>query len=165
MCNLTKLKPNHLQWMNRIHRTLRPHRNSYRVSGSVWTRNQFNNDMWYWTDRLGFSFCFIASTDRLYLIVYKNEIIPLSTNAIHYFSIDDELVYESFFNDFGPLNICMLYNYTQKLERKLSKNLHAKKKIVHYTTVDPAKRLNAAFLIGAYAVSILSSSNVEHLMI
>lgn len=85
-------------------------------------------------------------------MVFKNELMPLNTNAIHYFSIDDELVYESFFNDFGPLNICMLYRYTQKLNRKLSTNLHLKKRIVHYTTIDAAKRLNSAFLIGAYAV-------------
>lgn len=91
--------------------------------------------------------------DRLYMVVFKNELIPLNTNAIHYFSIDDELVYESFFNDFGPLNICMLYRYCQKLNRKLTANLHSKKKIVHYTTIDPQKRLNSAFLIGAYSVS------------
>ena len=30
----------------------------------------------------------------------------------------------------------------------------AKKKIVHYTSFDARKRANAAFLIGAYAVSI-----------
>ena len=29
----------------------------------------------------------------------------------------------------------------------------AKKKIVHYTSQDPEKRVNAAFLIGSYAVS------------
>lgn len=99
------------------------------------------------------SFPLCPLIDRLYLVVFKNELMPLNTNAIHYFSIDDELVYESFFNDFGPLNICMLYRYTQKLNRKLSTNLHLKKRIVHYTTIDAAKRLNSAFLIGAYAVS------------
>lgn len=87
------------------------------------------------------------------MVVFKNELIPMNTNAIHYFSIDDELVYESFFNDFGPLNICMLYRYCQKLNRKLTANLHSKKRIVHYTTIDPQKRLNSAFLIGAYSVS------------
>lgn len=91
--------------------------------------------------------------DRLYMVVFKTELVPLNTNTIHYFSIDDELVYESFFNDFGPLNICMLYRYCQKLNRKLTANLHSKKKIVHYTTIDPQKRLNSAFLIGAYSVS------------
>ena len=92
-------------------------------------------------------------SDRLYLVVFKTELIPLNTNLIHYFCIDDELVYESFFNDFGPLNLCMLYRYCQKLNRKLATNLHSKKKIVHYTTIDPQKRLNSAFLIGAYSVS------------
>lgn len=77
----------------------------------------------------------------------------MSTNYVHYFTIDDDLVYESFFNDFGPLNICMLYRYCQKLYRKLSTTLHAKKKIVHYTTNDTAKRLNSAYLIGSYSVS------------
>jgi len=33
----------------------------------------------------------------------------------------------------------------------------AKKKIVHYTRPDPQKRANAAFLIGAYAVSVTYS--------
>lgn len=63
-------------------------------------------------------------------------------------------MYENFFNDFGPLNLCMLYRYWQKLNRKLATNLHSKKKIVHYTTIDPQKRLNSAFLIGAYSVSL-----------
>lgn len=92
--------------------------------------------------------------DRLYFVVFKNELVPLNTNAIHYFSIDDELVYDNFFDDFGPLNLCMLYRYCQKLTRKLAMNLHSKKKIVHYTTIEPKNRLNAAFLIGAYSVSL-----------
>lgn len=93
------------------------------------------------------------------MVVFKNELIPLNTHAIHYFSIDDELVYESFFDDFGPLNLCMLYRYCQKLNRKLATNLHAKKKIVHFTTIDEQKRLNSAFLIGAFSVKQLITFN------
>lgn len=99
-----------------------------------------------------FSSKFSKPTDRLYLVVFKNELTPINSPVIHYFSIDDELVYESFFNDFGPLNICVLYRYCQKLNRKLSTNLHAKKKIVHYTSMDAQRRLNSAFLMGAYSV-------------
>ncbi|XP_055318667.1 tyrosine-protein phosphatase cdc-14 isoform X2 [Sitodiplosis mosellana] len=99
--------------------------------------------------------------NRLYLVVFKTELIPLNTSAIHYFSIDDELVYESFFNDFGPLNLCMLYRYCQKLNRKLATNLHSKKKIVHYTTIDLQKHLNSAFLIGAYSIINLNRTPEE----
>lgn len=96
---------------------------------------------------------FATFTDRLYLVVFKNDLTPINSPAIHYFSIDDELLYESFFNDFGPLNICMLYRYCQKLNRKLNTNLHSKKRIVHYTSIDAQHRLNSAFLIGAFSVS------------
>lgn len=32
-----------------------------------------------------------------------------NTQSIHFFTIDDELIYENFYNDFGPLNIACLY--------------------------------------------------------
>lgn len=77
---------------------------------------------------------------------------PKSTPNIHYFSIDDELIYENFYDDFGPLNLAMLYHYCQKVNKKLKAVTLRRKKIVHYTTMDPSKRVNAAFLIGSYAV-------------
>lgn len=75
-----------------------------------------------------------------------------STPNSHFFSIDDELVYENFYDDFGPLNLAMLYRYCQKVNKKLKSVTLRKKRIVHYTTMDPTKRVNAAFLIGSYAV-------------
>lgn len=77
---------------------------------------------------------------------------PKSTPNTHYFSIDDELVYENFYADFGPLNLAMLYQYCQKVNKKLKAVTLSRKKIVHYTTMYPEKRVNAAFLIGSYAV-------------
>ncbi|TKC40984.1 hypothetical protein EI555_000625 [Monodon monoceros] len=59
--------------------------------------------------------------DRLYFATLRNR--PKSTVNTHYFSIDEELVYENL----------------------------SRKKIVHYTCFDQRKRANAAFLIGAYA--------------
>lgn len=92
--------------------------------------------------------------DRLYFVVFKKNIKPKNTAHTHYFNIDEEFVYENFYNDFGPLNICILYRYCMKLNTKLSAKSHANKKIVHYTSMNPAKRLNAAYLIGSYAVSV-----------
>ncbi|XP_054006871.1 dual specificity protein phosphatase CDC14C isoform X1 [Hylaeus anthracinus] len=90
--------------------------------------------------------------DRLYFVMLRTMIKPKSTPNIHYFSIDEELVYENFYNDFGPLNLAMLYHYCQKVNKKLKAVTLKKKKIVHYTTMDPQKRVNAAFLIGSYAI-------------
>ena len=57
--------------------------------------------------------------DRLYFVTLKTSVRPKSTPNTHYFSIDDELVYENFYADFGPLNLSMLYRYCTKLQRKL----------------------------------------------
>ncbi|XP_015759676.1 PREDICTED: dual specificity protein phosphatase CDC14A-like [Acropora digitifera] len=55
--------------------------------------------------------------DRLYFATLRNK--PRSTVSVHYFCVDDELVYENFYADFGPLNLAMLYRYCCKLNKKL----------------------------------------------
>ncbi|KAG5327356.1 CC14A phosphatase, partial [Pseudoatta argentina] len=78
---------------------------------------------------------------------------PKSNPNTHYFTIDNELVYENFYSDFGPLNLAVLYRYCQKVNKKLKGIALSKKKLVHYTTMeDSEKRVNAAFLIGSYAI-------------
>ncbi|KAG1692269.1 Dual specificity protein phosphatase CDC14AB [Nymphon striatum] len=56
--------------------------------------------------------------DRLYFITYKGY-KPKNTSGVHYFTVDDELVYENFYSDFGPLNLAMLYRFCCKLHSKL----------------------------------------------
>lgn len=99
--------------------------------------------------------------DRLYFVAFKNDYKPRNTVNSHYFTIDDELVYEDFYNDFGPLNICMLYRYCNLLNDKLKSAKYAKKKIIHYTTCDPQKRVNAAYLIGAFAIIYMNKTVEE----
>ncbi|XP_059612371.1 dual specificity protein phosphatase CDC14C-like isoform X1 [Phlebotomus argentipes] len=93
--------------------------------------------------------------DRLYFVTLKNNVKPKNTANTLYFCVDDTYVYENFFWDFGPLNICHVYQYCQMLEAKLYSKSLARKKIVHYTNSTPQKRLNAAFLIGAYMIMYL----------
>lgn len=90
--------------------------------------------------------------DRLYFVTLRTAMKPKSSPNTHYFSIDNELVYENFYSDFGPLNLAVLYRYCQKVNKKLKGIALSKKKLVHYTTMDSEKRVNAAFLIGSYAV-------------
>lgn len=100
---------------------------------------------------------FIFLSDRLYFVTLRTNERPRSTVNTHYFNIDSEYVYENFYGDFGPLNICMLYHYCRKINKKLESTAHSKKRIVHYTTVEACKRLNAAYLMASYAVNIFIS--------
>nr|XP_033784264.1 dual specificity protein phosphatase CDC14B isoform X3 [Geotrypetes seraphini] len=101
----------------------------------------------------------IAFTDRLYFTVQC--VTPKTVPDTHYFCMDDELVYENFYSDFGPLNLAMLYRYCYKLNRKLKSFTMSRKKIVHYSGCDQKKQANAAFLIGSYAVIYLKRAPEE----
>lgn len=96
---------------------------------------------------------FWSFADRLWFVTLQNGVQPRSTADTHYFCIDDELVFQNFYYDFGPLNLAMLYHYCYKLNKKLKSVSLSRKQIVHYTTMDDEKRVNAAFLIASYSVS------------
>lgn len=93
--------------------------------------------------------------DRLYFVAFKSNYKPQNTSNTLYFTIDEEFHYENFFHDFGPLDICMLYYFCNRLNELLADRSHAKKKIVHYTSTNEEKRLNAAYLIGAFGVKMI----------
>ncbi|XP_032883795.1 dual specificity protein phosphatase CDC14A isoform X4 [Amblyraja radiata] len=97
--------------------------------------------------------------DRLYFATLRNK--PKSTVNTHYFCTDEELIYENFYADFGPLNLAQLYRYCCKLNKKLKSFTLSRKKIVHYTSFDQRKRANAAYLIGAYSVIYLQKTPEE----
>uniref|UniRef100_A0A9L0T2R1 protein-tyrosine-phosphatase n=1 Tax=Equus caballus TaxID=9796 RepID=A0A9L0T2R1_HORSE len=60
---------------------------------------------------------YLDITDRLcFAILYSR---PKSSSNVHYFSIDNELEYENFYADFGPLNLAMVYRYCCKINKKL----------------------------------------------
>ena len=88
--------------------------------------------------------------DKLYFVTLRQ--IPSDTNSAHFFCIDNSLVYEPFFADFGPLNLGRLYRYCTTLESKLNSSQYAGKRIYHYTSPGQHKRANAAYLISAHAV-------------
>lgn len=101
--------------------------------------------------------------ERLYFATLASD-IPLkvrSNKDFHFFCIDDELAYENFFADFGPLNLSMLYRFCVKINRKLESASKQHKKIVHYCSNQPKKRVNAAFLMGAYQIIYLRRTSKE----
>lgn len=99
---------------------------------------------------------------RLYFGVTSslNPVLIKNTSNVHYFCTDDELFYINYYYDFGPLNISCLYKYCMKLN-SLLKFTQTGKKIIHYTSNDPNKRTNAAFLMGFYAVLYLNMNPKE----
>ncbi|CAB3233138.1 unnamed protein product [Arctia plantaginis] len=95
--------------------------------------------------------------DRLYFATLKTGYKPKPTRNSKYFHIEDEIVYENFYFDFGPYHLCHLYQFCNKLTEELEKN--PKKKIVFYTSNNETLRLNAAYLIGSYQIIHLNSSS------
>lgn len=93
---------------------------------------------------------------RLYWVALHS--LPKQTLKSHYFCIDNELVYEPFVADFGPLNLAMIYKYCKILEAKLTDSSLTDRRIIHYCSHDPKKRANAACLICAYQVITLGKN-------
>mmetsp|Transcript_28544 Transcript_28544/g.90989 ORF Transcript_28544/g.90989 Transcript_28544/m.90989 type:complete len:409 (+) Transcript_28544:236-1462(+) len=91
--------------------------------------------------------------NRLYWASVRE--IPKDTAKSHYFSVDEELLYEPFFCDFGPLNLGMICRYCKVLEGKLAEPSLVGKRIVHCCSQEPEKRANAAVLVCAYQVIVL----------
>ncbi|XP_077376852.1 dual specificity protein phosphatase CDC14B isoform X5 [Festucalex cinctus] len=97
---------------------------------------------------------YIEISDQLYFAILQQKI--KSSTERHCFCIDEELAYENFYADFGPLNLAMLYRFSCKLTKKLKSCTLSRKKIVFYTYGDQKKQANAAYLIGSYAVMYLN---------
>lgn len=115
----------------------------------------------------GIKGCLYLATVRptsVYSLLQASKKKPNS--SVKFIYIDDELVYEGFDSDFGPLNMAMLYKYCMRINGILqpgSSDSGSKKKVVHVTTEDGKKRANSAFLVGAYSILYLGVSPHESL--
>jgi cell division cycle 14 len=75
----------------------------------------------------------------------------LEKKQIHFFNMDNELVYWNFFLDFGPLNLGQLARFSHRLNEKLRKF----PVVCFYSSAIPAKRANAIFLMCAWQMLYL----------
>lgn len=103
--------------------------------------------------------CVEIIKDKLYWISDKNP--PKNQPNAYFFCIDQDLVYEPFFADFGPLNLGMTYRFVTELEKLITDSTYSKYLIYHYTSLDSAKKANAAYLMGAFQVIILKKTAEE----
>lgn len=86
--------------------------------------------------------------NRLYWI--SDRVPPKSKSHAFYFCIDNDLVYEPFFADFGPLDLGKVHLFCKELEKLMADATYAQYKIYHYSSLDYGKQANAAFLMGCF---------------
>ncbi|SPO31456.1 related to CDC14 - dual specificity phosphatase [Ustilago trichophora] len=86
----------------------------------------------------------------------KKYVDPSETNPprLHWFNIDHDLVYLSFWFDWGPLNVGMFYRFCLHVHHMLTDPDMQDATLVLYTTDAPAQKANAALLVTLYAMII-----------
>ncbi|KAJ1595576.1 hypothetical protein NDA11_002837 [Ustilago hordei] len=86
----------------------------------------------------------------------KKYVDPCETNPkrLHWFNIDHDLVYLSFWFDWGPLNVAMFYRFCLHVHHMLNDPDMDAATMVLYTSDDPARKANAALLVTMYAMVI-----------
>ena len=97
--------------------------------------------------------------DRLYWL--SDAKTPRGEGQAFFFCIDDDLVYQPFFKDFGPLNLGNTYRFVTELDKLMTNKDYTNSKIIHYTSLDVAKRANAAYLMGAFQIIIMKKTALE----
>jgi cell division cycle 14 len=55
----------------------------------------------------------------------------------------------------------MTYRFVTELEKLVTDNAYSKYLIYHYTSLDVAKRANAAYLMGAFQIIVLKKTAEE----
>ncbi|KAG7096662.1 hypothetical protein E1B28_004077 [Marasmius oreades] len=72
----------------------------------------------------------------------------------YYFTIDDQLLYLSFFQDWGPLNIAMVYKACILIHELLQDKDLESHRLVLYSSSDPKGKANAALLMALYIMIV-----------
>ncbi|KAL8834204.1 MAG: hypothetical protein Q9170_003861 [Blastenia crenularia] len=90
----------------------------------------------------------------------QNAPVPIATGPrVHppsYFTIDDELLYNRFHADFGPLHIGHLYRFAVHLHELLGDPANEDRGVVFWSRPDARSRANAACLLACYMIVIQS---------
>ncbi|OMJ68516.1 hypothetical protein SteCoe_34010 [Stentor coeruleus] len=79
----------------------------------------------------------------------------------YFFSSDDEFKYYPFFNDYGPVDINQTHKFCIHLEEILHDPKLNSKKIFHFSSRKLHKKVNSAYLMGAYCIIILKKPSSE----
>lgn len=75
-----------------------------------------------------------------------------------FFTVENDLPYNSFHLDFGPLHLGHLYRFAVVLHNVLNEEANQSKAVVFYSSMGPKERSNAACLLCCYMVLVQSWS-------
>ncbi|QRW01374.1 hypothetical protein RhiLY_00371 [Ceratobasidium sp. AG-Ba] len=79
---------------------------------------------------------------------------PEEDHTYYYFCVDDRLVYLSFFEDWGPLNLAQVYRACILIHELLQDSNLKRHRIVLYSSSDPRRRANSALLMALYCMIV-----------
>ncbi|KAG6896682.1 hypothetical protein C0992_006755 [Termitomyces sp. T32_za158] len=79
---------------------------------------------------------------------------PDDMASYYYFTIDDQLLYLSFFQDWGPLNLAMVYKACILIHELLEDKELSSHRLVLYSSNDPRRKANAALLMALYVMIV-----------
>ncbi|TDL29089.1 phosphatases II [Rickenella mellea] len=79
---------------------------------------------------------------------------PDDNATYYYFTVDDQLVYLSFFEDWGPLNLAMVYKACILIHELLEDEELKSHRLVLYSSNDPRRKANAAVLMALYVMIV-----------
>ncbi|KAF4575189.1 cell division control protein 14 [Pleurotus pulmonarius] len=79
---------------------------------------------------------------------------PDNDALYYYFSIDNQLLYLSFFQDWGPLNLAMVYKACILLHELLEDSELKSHRLVLYSSNDPRRKANSALLMALFVMIV-----------
>ncbi|PWN23868.1 phosphatases II [Microstroma glucosiphilum] len=82
------------------------------------------------------------------------ESAPEYPDKYHWFNIDEDLVYLSFFEDWGPLNVGLFYRFCMHTHQLLNDPSLADRAFVFYTSSNPCRKANGSLLAAMYSMII-----------
>ncbi|CAL1702178.1 unnamed protein product [Somion occarium] len=72
----------------------------------------------------------------------------------YYFTVDDQFLYLSFYQDWGPFNLAMVYKSCILIHELLQDRGLSSHRLVLYSSSDPRKKANAALLMALYVMIV-----------
>ncbi|KZT74436.1 phosphatases II [Daedalea quercina L-15889] len=84
----------------------------------------------------------------------SSSVTPDDDAKYYYFTIDDQLLYLSFFQDWGPLNLAMVYKACILIHELLQDQSLSSHRLVLYCSSDPRRKANAALLMALYVMIV-----------
>ncbi|KAJ5077292.1 intein-containing cell division cycle 14 isoform a precursor [Anaeramoeba ignava] len=98
--------------------------------------------------------------NRLYFFCSKI-ILDSSKSNDHYFTIENEFIYQPFANDFGPYNLAQITKFCEILFEKMNDPELTQKKIIFYCLDTPESFTNSAVLICSFMMIAMEKTPEE----